>query len=172
MIITITLILFLVCFLFFGSLPFISIYSKRKKDQLFRQLSKEGANHNLIFCSQEILDNKVIGFDGIHKKILVLERNNKKYTSSIISLDEVQHCHLLTEEGVCEPGNFKELADHFRTGILELQFEFNNHHEPASIIFNNDLTKSKREFALLKAKAEYWCVMFSKLLSQRVSARA
>ncbi|MEO8821006.1 MAG: hypothetical protein ABI374_09210 [Ginsengibacter sp.] len=172
MIITITSVLFIVGLLFFGSLPFISIYEKRKKEKLCRQLSKEGANQNLIFCSQEILENKVIGFDGIHRKILVLEKNKNKYTSSVISLDEVLHCQLLTDEGIIEPRDFKKLGQQIKTGILELQFEFSNQHEAASIIFNNGLMKSKREFDLLKAKAEYWCVMFSKMSSQQMSARA
>lgn len=172
MIITITFILFIIGFLFFGSLPFISIYAKRKKEKLFRQLSKEGATNHLIFCSQEILDNKVIGFDGIHRKILVLEQNKNKYTSSIISLDEVMHCQLLTDKGFIEPCDFKTMGQQIRKGILELQFEFNNHHEAASIIFNNGLMKSKKEFDLLKAKAEYWSVMFSKMLNQPISVRA
>lgn len=172
MIITITFFTFLIGLLFFGSLPFISIYARKKKEHFFRQLSKEGASNNLIFCSQEILNDVVIGFDGIHRKILVLERNKKNYSSNIISLDEVEHCKLLTDEGIIEPNDFKKLGRQIRTGILELQFEFSNHHESASIIFNNSLSKSAREFALLKAKAEYWCVMFSKMLNQQVSVRA
>lgn len=172
MIMAITFYTFIIGLLFFGSLPFISIYAKKKKDKLFRQLSKEGANNELVFCSQEILDNKVIGFDGIHRKILVLERNKKTYTSSIISLDEVHHCQLLTEEGVFDSNDFKSVSQKIKMGILELQFEFSNHNEAASITFNNGLMRSKREFALLKAKAEYWCVMFSKMLNQQVSVRA
>lgn len=172
MILTITFIVFVLGLLFFGSLPFISNYSKRKKEKFFRRLSKEGASNNLIFCSQEILDNKVIGFDGIHRKILVLERNNKKYTSSIISLDEVQHCQLITDEGILDSTEFKTVSQQTKTGILELQFEFSDHHQPASIIFSKGFMKTKREFALLKAKAEYWCVMFSKMLNHQMSARA
>jgi hypothetical protein len=172
MIITITFILFIIGLLFFGSLPFLSFFSKRKKENLFRRLSKEGANNNLIFCSQEMLDNAVIGFDGIHRKILVLERNKNKYSSKIISLDEVGHCQLLTNEGIIEPSEFKKLSQQISTGMLALHFEFTNHHEPASIIFNNGISKPAREFSLLKAKAEYWCVMFSKMLNQQVSVRA
>lgn len=172
MIITITFYAFLVGLLFFGSLPFISIYARKKKESFFRQLSKEGASNNLIFCSQEILNNTLIGFDGIHRKILVLEKNKKDYSSQIISLDEVEHCQLLTDEGIIEPNDFKKLGQQIKSGILELHFEFSNHHESASIIFNNGLVKSAREFALLKAKAEYWCVMFSKMRNQQISVRA
>lgn len=172
MIISITFILFISGLLFFGVLPFFSIYERRKKEKMCRQLSREGASNNLIFCSQEILDNKVIGFDGIHRKILVLEQNRNKYTSSVISLDEVAHCQLVTDKGNIEPRDFKTTEHQLRAGILGLQFEFNNHHESASIIFTNGLRKSQREFALLKAKAEYWCILFSKMLDQHLSVRA
>lgn len=172
MIISITFILFITGLLFFGSLPFISIYKKRKKEKMFRQLSKEGATNNLIFCSQEILENKVIGFDGLHRKIVVIEQNKNKYSSSIICLDEVSHCQLMTEKGIIEPHDFKTTEHQIEPGILGLQFEFKNHHESAFIIFTNGLLKSQMEFALLKAKAEYWCVMFSKMLNRHLSARA
>ncbi len=171
MIMIVTFLLFITGLLFYGCLPFISIYAKRKKEKLFRQLSKEGATNELTFCSQEILDNKVIGIDGIHRKILILEQNRKTYTTSIISLDEVLHCQLLTDEGVFDSDDFKTVGQQISTGVLGLQFEFNNR-QAASIIFNNNLTRPKREFALLKAKAEYWCVMFSKMLNQQVSVRA
>ena len=94
MILTIAFILFAIGLLFFGSLPFISNRDKRKTERLFRQLSNEGAKNGLTFCSQEMLENKVIGIDGIHRKILVLEQNKNKYNTSIISLDEVHHCQL------------------------------------------------------------------------------
>jgi hypothetical protein len=172
MTLTITFTLLLIGLLFWGSLPYLSYFSKRKIKNLFRQLNIEGAKNNLIFCSQDLFDNMIIGFDGIHRKVLILERNKKQYFSKIISLDEVTHCQLLTEDGMHEPGDFKKLDQQIGAGILELHFEFKNHQEAASIIFNDTLQKSAREFALLKAKAEYWCVMFSKMLNHRLSVRA
>ena len=166
-ILTVSLILFATGLVFSGSLSFIAAYDKRKKEKLFRQLSKEGATNGLVFCSQDILENKVIGIDGIHRKILILEQKKNTYHTTIISLDEVQHCQLVTGEEV-DPADCKNLGQQIKTGVLELQFEFNNH-QAASIIFANSLTNSKRELALLRAKAEYWCVMFSKMLNQRVN---
>lgn len=168
-IITISFILFIIGLLFFGSLPFISNYDKRKKVKLFRQLSKEGVMNGLTFCSQEILEDKVIGVDGIHRKILILEQKKKAYTTSIISLDEVHHCQLVTNEDLSDPAN-TSFGQQIKAGALELRFEFNTSHQAASILFTNGLTNSKRELALLKAKAEYWSVMFSKMLNQQVSA--
>ena len=168
MIITLIFILFIIGLLFFGSLSFISVYAKRKKEKMFRQLSREGITNGLTFCSQEILEDKVIGIDGIHRKILILEQKKNTYQTSIISLDEVQHCQLVDDE-VVFPDDCKNLGQQIKTGVLELQFEFNNHRQAASITFATGLTNSKRELALLRAKAEYWSVMFSKMLNQQVS---
>ncbi len=168
MILTTTFILFVAGVLFFGTIPFISNYSRRKKEKICRLLSREGDAHGLIFCSQEVLDNKVIGFDGIHRKIMVIEQNRHKYHSSIISLDEVQQCQLVTPEGVVNPANRNKVDN----DALELRFQFSNSQQSASIRFTNGFVNSKRELALLRAKAEYWCVMFSKMLNTQVGVRA
>ena len=168
MILNAAIIILVTGFLFFGSLSFTPVYAKRKKERLFRQLSREGATNGLIFCSQEILENKVNGIDGIHRKILILERRKHTYQTSLISLDEVQHCQLVSDETVLIE-DCRNLGQQIKSGVLELRFEFNNHRQSASIIFANGLTNSKRELALLRAKAEYWSVMFSKMLNHQVS---
>ncbi len=172
MIVTVTFILFIAGLLFFRSLPFISMHAKREKEKFCKQLSKEGSANGLIFCSQEILQNTVIGFDGIHRKIMILEKNKNTYHTSIISLDEVQHCQLVTPEEAFNPAECNNLSSKIKNGALELRFEFTNPQRSASISFTNGLINSKRELALLRAKAEYWCVMFSKMLNPHMSVRA
>lgn len=170
--IPIILILLAVTLLFYVFLPVFTFSSKKRNQNLLRILSREGASHNLTFCSQEILQNTVIGVDGIHRKIIIIEKEMNAYFSSIISLDEVHDCQLVTGSGAISNGNFKKsgLKNHLST--LALQFDFNNHAQPASIIFSNGILNSKREFDFLKAKAEYWCVMFSKMLNRPIEVRA
>jgi hypothetical protein len=172
MIITITFILFTIGLLFFGIIPFVSNHDKKKKEKLCRQLSRQGAENGLIFCSQELLQNIVIGFDGIHRKIMVIERNKKCYNSSIICLDEVQHCQLVTPDGAFDAEDCKNFSKRILTGALELRFQLANAQQTASINFTNGVINSKSELALIKAKAEYWCVMFSKMLKPQIVARA
>ncbi len=146
---------------------------KNKMENLFLNLSKEGSANNLIFCSQEMLHNKVIGIDGIHRKVMILEEINHKYNASILSLDEVQNCELKK--------NYESLnmREHKRFGIkkmlqkIELQFEFKNDAQPASITFYDRAVNSGKEIVLMKAKAEYWNVMLSKMLTRKeVKAKA
>ncbi|MGN6802269.1 MAG: hypothetical protein ACTHJN_10200 [Ginsengibacter sp.] len=172
MIATITFSLFLAGVIFFGSLPYFSIISKKKKETMCRMLCREGAANGLVFCSQEIFQDKVMGFDGIHRKILVLEKDKRSYNASIIALDEVHHCQLVTPEGTFEAEDCRHDKGNIYSGKIELQFQFNDYHKRASISLADGLIKSKRELALLSEKAQYWCVMFSKMLKASHSARA
>ena len=171
---SIPVILILLAFvsLFYVVVPFFASTSKRRIQNLVRKLNKEGAANQLTFCSQEILHNKVIGIDGIHRKIMILEKRKDGYYSSIISLDEVHECQLVTKSGSINSSHLKKLGPKNHSDTLELQFDFNNHTQPASIIFSEGMFNSKREFDFLKAKAEYWCTMFSKMLSPQMKARA
>ncbi|MGH2649344.1 MAG: hypothetical protein ACRDE8_17320, partial [Ginsengibacter sp.] len=89
-----TIILFAVATLVSCLITFLIKTERNRKENLFLHLSKEGAENDLVFCSQEMLPHKVIGIDGIHRKIMILEEANNKYNSSILSLDEVQSCRL------------------------------------------------------------------------------
>lgn len=158
--------------LLFKSFSFVYKNDRKKKESLFRRLSHEGTANNLTFCSQEILQNKVIGIDGIHRKIMILEKINKTYNCSVISLDEVQNCELIKNCRSLNTNNLKKFEREKNLHAIELQFEFKNRVQPASIIFYDSLINSKRELVLLKAKAEYWSQMLSKLLVRQVTVRA
>lgn len=156
----------------FRSIPFFIVSEKKEKERLCLRLSQEGTAKDLIFCSQEIFHDRVIGFDGIHRKIMMLEKSENQYNCSVISLDEVQNCELIkgSEDNQrsydYNPKHENELQE------IKLRFEFKNHSQPASIIFYNSIKNSKRELLLLQAKAEYWSQMFSKMLTNEVRIRA
>ena len=169
--ITIIFILLIVTAVIFRSISFLSLRSRKKKEGPFLQLSREGAANNLIFCSQEMLQNKVIGIDGIHRKILIVEKIKNKYNSSLISLNEVQNCKLITKYKTSEPGT-TESENGKKLFAIELEFEFRNRAKTASIMFYDSLINSQRELLLLKAKAEYWSVMLSKMITRPVRVRA
>ncbi len=154
------------------SILFFNRRQKDKKENLFVRLSKEGSENNLVFCSQEILCNKVIGIDGIHRKIMILEKINHAYKSSVISLDEMQKCELKSSYGSLERDNVERSEIEKKLTKIELQFNFKDNCLPATITFYDNVVNSKKEIILLKAKAEYWSVMLSKMLLRPVEARA
>lgn len=160
------------CFLLKSVLSFYANHDKREKEHLLKKLYREGVSNDLIFCSQEILQNKVIGIDGIHRKIMILEKTKNNYHCSTISLDEVHDCQVITKPGFVNKDNHKKWENDHDGTTLELLFEFNNKSQPASIVFCNDLIRSTKEFIFLKAKAEYWRVMLSKMVSRQIEMSA
>ncbi|MEO6221499.1 MAG: hypothetical protein ABIO81_13785 [Ginsengibacter sp.] len=165
-------ILFITTTFIFSALNFFTGTIQKKKENLCLHLNLEGAAHNLIFCSQEILQDKIIGIDGIHRKIMILEKIKKKHHCYIISLDEVQNCELITSGGYLNAVNLKRFGIEENPDAVELQFDFKNYAQPVSIMFYDSLVNSKKELEFLRAKAEYWRVMFSKMLTIQVRVRA
>lgn len=170
--ITTILILLVFAAVIFRCLTFFSTRARKKKESSFKQLSHEGAANNLIFCSQEMLQNKVIGIDGIHRKILIVEKIKNNYNSSLISLNEVQNCKLITKYKTSEKDDSKNSEAKKNLFAIELQFEFRNRAKTVSIMFYDSFVNSQRELVLLKAKAEYWSVMLSKMISRPVRVGA
>ena len=72
-----------ICFLL------ISIHNKHKREamnNLLKHFSQLGTENNLSFSSQEMLNNCVLGLDGINRKILVVTKEDNFYGSFIIDL--------------------------------------------------------------------------------------
>ena len=158
---------------YFGSVPFAVAASRKKTVKLLRHLSKEGAANNLVFCSQEIFENRVIGIDGIHRKIMLIEKNDHDIHSSIISLDDVNDCQLITNHDSKKEQARQNVGGEIDLPTVEIRFDFNNHSKPAFIKFGDGLIDSRKELDFLMAKAEYWCIMFSKMLHVHgIEARA
>ena len=169
--ITIIFILFTSGLLFYISVSFISGFAKKKTQLLVRKLCQQSADQNLILCSQEIFENKVMGFDGIHRKILILEKIKNIYQTSIISLDDVHDCRLITKHD-SPKGQMNTANKRSQDTTPELLFEFNDHSQPAIITFGNGAINSGNDIAFLKAKAEYWCTIFSKMINRQIELRA
>jgi len=140
---------------------------RNKKEDLFLHLSKEGAANELIFCSQEIFHNKVIGIDGIHRKIMILEKVNREYNTSVISLDEVQSCELKKNYEALNMREHKKFGIAKTPRSIELHFEFKNASQPVSITFYNSEVNSKKEIGINGAKAQYWSIMLTKMLTRK-----
>ncbi|MEO8413813.1 MAG: hypothetical protein ABI472_09150 [Ginsengibacter sp.] len=170
--VNISFILFTSALFLYTFVNFFYLNARTRNEKLLLRLSREGAANNLIFCSQEVLQNKVMGIDGIHRKIMILEKIKNKYNCSIIPLDEVQHCALIKNCGSLNTDNLKKIEIEKNLKAIELQFAYKNEAQPASIVFYDNLINSKRELVLLKAKAEYWSVMLSKMVTRPVPVHA
>jgi hypothetical protein len=160
-------ILFTSAVIILGILTLCYKNDRKKKENLFERLSREGSTNSLTFCCQEKLQNKVLGFDGINRKIMILEKVRHQYNCDLISLDEVQTCAVKISTGSSNPSipDYSEFGNKLQS--IELQFEFKDPAPATSIIFYHSSVNSRREQAILRAKAEYWKTMFSKILVKK-----
>ncbi len=149
---------------------FINKKNKRNKQQrLALKFSHAGTMHGLSFSSQEILGSKIIGLDGIHRK-LVLVRESAPET--VIALDEVTKCEVVSAFQTYQIGDSKSKDTERHLTSIALLFHFKKTNNPISIQFYNSMTDSVYEAAALEAKANDWSVLLSKLLQPPKEIRA
>jgi hypothetical protein len=88
--------------------------------------SNLGATYNLSFTGQDILHDKIIGLDGLRKKVLVVEENEKKYESKIIDLYEVNSCKVKKIYTDINSSNYKKDSVEDYLNSIALEFVFKN----------------------------------------------
>ena len=90
---------------------------------------------NLSFSSHELLDEKIFGFDGIKRKILVVEEKNGSSFSYIIELDKVKSISVKTVYDSIRPNDLtnKRLEEFLKS--MHLQFEFKDGSDMVALPF-------------------------------------
>ncbi len=98
-------------------------------------LSKLGSVFNLSFSSQEMLEEKIFGVDGIQRKVLVVEEKNGLNSSYIIELDKVKSISVKSVYASNMPDKLrtKRLQEFLKT--MHLQFEFDDGREAIALSF-------------------------------------
>ena len=141
---------------------------KKKKQKLLFCLNKIGSQHGLSFTSQEELLNKVIGLDGLQRKLLIVEENNDRYDWNIIDLEEVENCSVKKVYDSIDAGGLKRkwVEEYLRTVVL--QFNFKNDKPSFDLIFYENTVNNIYEMSELENKARKWQEMLSKMITKQV----
>lgn len=165
---TVVVALILLSFVFVVSFLFVwtsKRQAKKRTSQLLHRFSTLGTENNLSFSSQEIFRSKVIGVDGVQRKILVLEHlENNAFDWYFIDLKEVQSCKITTQYATppvptAASGNLNETV-----AFIGLEFRHRQSGHVVSLPFYQHLGNSVYELSALKAKAKDWESMLSKML--------
>jgi len=158
----------LIAFVAFCCLLIVLISYKHKNkamNYLLNRISEVGSENNLSFSSQEILNNCIIGADGIHRKILIVKKiDSKTYQDYLIDLDEVKSCSVKKEYGFIKAGeaNGRSLGQHLKSIILHFEFAINK--EPIDVSFYNHTENSIYQLKEMELKAKHWEIILSKML--------
>lgn len=155
-------------------LPYIFIrISKRKnrkqKEVIFHRFSQEGIKQGLSFSSQEILENKILGLDGLKRTLLIFNVESTGHTS--IALDEVTNCTVEKNHIIVPVGNSKNPETEKHLSTIDLKFTFKNA-EPIPVTFYEYGVNNIYELEELTATAKKWEAILSKMIVKEHRARA
>ena len=145
----------------------VSINNKHRQktaSELLNHFSKLGTENNLSFSSEEILENGIIGLDGIQRKLLILKKIDKdEYDSILLDLNEVKKCskkNIYTRVNIGT--NKKERFENHLDKIV-LDFDFIDNRQPVQILFFEPITNHVFAMLELEQKAKKWETILSQI---------
>jgi hypothetical protein len=145
----------------------VSIHNKHNREamnSLLKHFSVLGSENELVFSSQQVLKNCVIGLDGTRRKLLVVKREGNLFGSFIIDLDEVKNCTVKKIYGTINADGLidKKLDQYLQKVVLH----FDLLEKPAvEVMFYNHIADNIFEAKELEQKARAWESILSKMLT-------
>ena len=148
-------------------------HRNKRFDKLnYLQLRKLGSTFNLSFSSQDILSNKIIGLDGIKRKLLVAEKNNELNPPYIIELAKVTAITVKKIYNSIKAGELKtRRIKEFLESIL-LQFQYGNEKDPIVLPFYERKINKIHDLPRLEKKARNWQMILSKIATTQKNGLA
>ena len=129
----------------------------------YLQLSELGSKFSMSFSSHEVLGNKIMGLDGINKKLLVLEQTDGQSQSYIIDLDEAKAISVRKIYSSIKAGELKKRRIEAFLKTIQLQFEFGNGKEDIVLPFYESKIDSIYDLPGLERKIKNWQMILSKM---------
>ncbi|GAB2812876.1 hypothetical protein GCM10027043_10680 [Ferruginibacter profundus] len=148
---------------------FIARHKKALKKQAhanFRKFSTAGADRNLSFSRQEIIQNKFIGFDGLQQVLMIAELDND-YDITCITVKELAQCKVDKEyytHGDTAADKEKIVKE------IRLVFHLRNNSDPVTVLFYSNQSDSIYAMAEMDTKAREWQTVISKMIPKAVAA--
>jgi len=137
---------------------------KKREEQLLIVFNRLGSLYYLSFTSQEIFHNKIIGLDGLRRKILIIEDCNHRYDFRFIDLCEVKACKLKKIYGSVNGSDSPKNRLEKYLEAITLQFDFKRENPPVALEFYPNITNNIFNITELERKAKQWEVLVSKML--------
>jgi len=132
------------------------------------QLSKFGSKFNLSFSSYEILSNKILGLDGIKRKLLVAEKNNELDCLYILELSNLSAITVKKIYNSIKVGDLKNRRIEEFLQFVLLQFEYGNEKEPIVLPFYESKINEIHDLPRLERKARNWQILLSKMATTQI----
>ena len=133
----------------------------------YLQFSELGTKFNMSFSSHVILGNKIIGLDGIKKRLLVSEINNGHSKYYIIELDKVKTISVKKCYSSIQPGelNRRKFEEFLKT--IHLLFEYKNEADTIVLPFYENEIDNIDDLPKLERNARNWQLILSKMIGSQ-----
>lgn len=145
---------------------------KQRRIALLATISKLGSRNDLSFTGQEVLSGSVMGFDGIKKKLLVLESAQSVYRWYTINLEEVSTCTVQKTYRIPAIHSTAAPAISGYVERIELVFHCSDGKDPLAVPFYSAECNEAVELPALEARAHNWQRFLTKLLPAQEAGRA
>lgn len=147
-------------------------HRKKAREKLLHRFSEFGTANELSFTSQEILNDGIIGLDGLNKKLVVLEKNEGEYDWCVLNLEEVKACNVRKIYQSTNAGTSKKQVMEEHLEKVVLQFELRDEKPRIDVPFFVFSKNHIYELAELEQKAKHWEVILSKMITGKVKKTA
>jgi hypothetical protein len=146
--------------------------NRKKASCLLASFHQSGTQSSLSFSSQELLKNCIIGLDGIQRKLLVLQQDEKGNANTcIVDLAEVTKCTVHKVYRSIQVGDSKSRREDYLEKIV-LQFNYNGLIPTFEVPFYKQEDNHLYEIAELEQKAKHWEAILTKLIIDPLRKRA
>src|SRR5436190_7271646 len=144
-------------------------HAQKTTTALLTLFSKLGTENNLSFTSQEILENCIIGLDGIKRKLLILNKiDTNKYESILLDLNEVKNCFKRKIYRSVNIGTRKKEKFETKLDKIVLAFDFIDNRQPVHVLFFDPSNNHILTMLDLEQKANNWEAMLLRLVNTGV----
>lgn len=143
--------------------------AKERTKNLLHRFHQAGADHGMVFSGQEILNNSIIGVDGLRQQLLIIDFINNNATT-VVSLANVENCSVKKEYEYKDFGSGKRPDVDKELRFIAIEFTLKKTAAPFMLTFYDNRVNSIYEMAALDAKAKDWQQLFSKLISRPAEA--
>ncbi|MEP7278576.1 MAG: hypothetical protein ABI813_08040 [Bacteroidota bacterium] len=130
----------------------------------YMQISQLGTRFNLSFSGYEKIGNKIMAFDGVRRKLLIIDAADSSEKYDIIELNEISKISIKKIFNSIEAGELKKRSlEQFIKNIC-LQFNFRNRLHSVVLSFYDRENDSITEALPLEKKARNWQILLSKII--------
>lgn len=133
----------------------------------YLKLRELATKFNLSFSSRLVLRSRVIGLDGVNRRLLVAEISDNPESANIIELDHVKSVSVRKTYSGIKAGELDRRGLKEFLNEVHLQFEYVDGDNVFVLPFYERETDDFRNLSMLERNARTWQMILSKMINAK-----